>query len=69
MKNLSIFLIILLLYSCDRRKCNTTVTLTNNEVIKAQYVQNFVSGVSNIKKCDGDDIQVNTNNIKEVVEN
>jgi hypothetical protein len=44
------------------------VTLESGEKIKCQYIQSYVSGVSNIKTCDGKDIQTNTNNIKSVTE-
>ena len=57
--------------SCYHKQCNLHVTLESRAkltVIKCQYIQSYVSGVSNIKTCDGKDIQTNTNNIKSVTE-
>ena len=54
--------------SCYHKQCNLHVTLESGEKIKCQYIQSYVSGVSNIKTCDGKDIQTNTNNIKSETE-
>ncbi len=66
MKKLLYLIPIFLFFSCEQNKCQYTITLNTGEVIAGVYVQNFVSGVSNIKKCDGDDFQVHTSDIKEI---
>lgn len=65
-----IILIILSIFltSCNRNECRIKVLLNNDKTISAKYIQTYVSGVSNIKKCDGDDIQLNTSDIKKVIE-
>lgn len=66
MKNIIYLLLTFTLFSCANKKCNKTVTLSSGEKIKCRHVQYFVSGVSNIKTCDGGDYQINTSHIKEV---
>ena len=66
MKKLLYLIPIFLFFSCQQNKCEYFITLESGEVIAGVYVQDFVSGVSNIKKCDGDDLQVHTSDIKEI---
>ena len=68
MKKLFLFTFIVFLFSCKQSQCKTIVKLNSGEVITAEYVQTFVSGVSNIKKCNGDDFQINTNDIEEIIQ-
>ena len=69
MKKLLYISLIFLFYGCKQNKCEYIVTLDSGEVILGVYVQNFVSGISNIRKCDGDDFQVPTSAIKEIKQN
>jgi hypothetical protein len=69
MKKLVYLSTIFLFCSCKQNKCEYIITLDSGEVIAGVYVQNFVSGVSNIKKCDGDNFQVHTSDIKEIKQN
>jgi len=67
-KILFITLMILLMTSCEEKGCRVIVTLTDGKVISSEYVNDYVSGVSNIKKCDGTNMQITTSNIKTVEE-
>lgn len=70
MKKILFYLIIAsVIVSCQQNDCSVTVTLKTGEVISAQYVRDYVSGFSNIKKCDGTDLQIYTNDIEVVKEN
>lgn len=63
-----ILLTIIFLTSCTENHCRMKVFLKNGEVVTADYIQTYVSGVSNIKKCDGTDYQINTSDVKKVIE-
>lgn len=54
--------------SCRHKECRTIVTLTSGQKFKAFYIKSYVSGVSNVKLCDGTDIQFKTSDIVKVVE-
>lgn len=66
MKRLLFIIITLSFLSCRQNSCKLIVTLDSGEKINCIYVQSFVSGASNIKKCNGDDFQINTVNIESV---
>lgn len=68
MKSIIYILPTLLLFSCSQKRCDKTVTLSSGDKINCRHIQYFVSGVSNIKTCDGGDYQINTSDIK-LVEN
>ena len=68
MKKLFISSLLFMITSCYHKQCRLYVTLESGEKIKCKYIQSYVSGVSNIKTCSGNDIQTNTNNIKSVTE-
>lgn len=69
MKIIQIILFLIITISCEESGCKLSVTLKSGEKINARYVQSFVSGVSNIKMCNGEDFQVNTSNIKSITSN
>lgn len=68
MKKIFISTLLFMITSCYHKQCRLFVILESGEKINSQYVQSYVSGVSNIKTCDGKDIQTNTNNIKSIKE-
>lgn len=50
----------------ESRQCDTQVTLTNGEAYECRDVNSFHNGMSCIKLCDGNSIDVPTIRIKEV---
>jgi hypothetical protein len=69
MKKILLLLTAIFLVSCSQKSCTTVVELESGETIHAEYVQTFVSGMSNVKKCDGEHYQTNSNNIKSITKN
>lgn len=62
-----IFASLVVVSSCTSKKnCEIKVILDNGDVINGRYIQTYVSGVSNIKKCNGSDFQINTSDIKQI---
>lgn len=47
--------------------CETVVVLNDGQVINCKWVNSYASGFSNIRKCDNTDFQIETNNIKQVI--
>lgn len=68
MNKITTLLLLFTIFSCQRNNCDVTVRLTSGEIIKCRYIQSYVSGVSNLKLCNGEDYQTNTSNILKVSE-
>ena len=51
----------------DIKECKTVVILDDGQVINCKFVNSYASGFSNIRKCDNTDFQIETNNIKQVI--
>lgn len=49
-----------------KNSCNKVVVITTGKKIKCQWINSYNSGFSNIRTCDGKDIQVYTTNIDSV---
>lgn len=47
--------------------CRTVVILKNGEKINCKWINSFNSGFSSIRKCDNTDFQIETDNIKKVI--
>lgn len=62
-----LIVLIMLASSCSRNTCEIKVQLENGDIIRGEYIHNYISGVSNIKRCNGGDFQINTSDIKEVI--
>jgi hypothetical protein len=68
MNKVTSILLLFIIFSCQRNNCDVKVKLESGEIIKCRYIQSYVSGVSNLKLCNGEDFQTNTSNILEVTE-
>ena len=67
-KIISLLILITTLSCCGKTECSIVVTTKGNKIITGRYIQSFVSGVSNIKQCDGTDVQLNTGDILNIEE-
>jgi len=66
MKKIIIFILLLSSTSCVEKHCRLRVELISGEKFDSEFVTDYVSGVSNIKKCNGENLIVNTSDIKKV---
>lgn len=63
-----ILLIIIVVKSMmSPNSCDKVVILEDGTEIECKWVSSYVSGVSNIHKCDDSDYQISTNKIKYVI--
>jgi hypothetical protein len=58
---------VLIYRSFSTKECDKVVILDDGKVINCKWVNSYASGFSNIRKCDNTDFQIETNNIKQVI--
>jgi hypothetical protein len=64
---LTLVISVIIYRSLNIKECKTVVILNDGEVINCKFVNSYASGFSNIRKCDNTDFQIETNNIKQVI--
>lgn len=62
----AIFISIVFIKRFHKTDCEKIVVLSDGTEIKCQYVQDYVSGFSNIKTCDGRNIKIESHQIKKI---
>lgn len=75
MKNLRLLIILIVIVISffviksfsNKQSCQTLVILTSGEKINCKWVNSYNSGFSNIHKCDNSDFQIETHNIKKII--